>query len=234
MEEDELYPLTDEAAAGICAVIKDQLSNSPTKRLTKEEIAKRCHLQVPEQYKGEYLDLLYKYQGAISTDKFDLGLARNYKHKIHLKNEDPVYRKQFKIPEAHHQFIEQTLEEWLKLGVVRRSDSLYNSPIFCVPKKQGQGLRIVQDFRELNQNSHIDKYSMKEITECISDIGRANSTIFSTLDLTSGFWQMKLDEKSQPLTAFTIPGKGQFHWVTSPMGLLGCPASFQRLMEGVL
>jgi hypothetical protein len=92
----------------------------------------------------------------------------------------------------------------------------------------------VQDFRELNQNSHIDKYSMKEITECISDIGRANSAIFSTLDLTSGFWQMKLEEKSQPLTAFTIPGKGQFHWVTSPMGLLGCPASFQRLMEGVL
>jgi len=34
--------------------------------------------------------------------------------------------------------------------------------------------------------------------------------------------------------AFTLPGKGQFHWITSPMGLLGCPASFQRLMEGVL
>ncbi len=75
---------------------------------------------------------------------------------------------------------------------------------------------------------------MKEITECISDIGRANSSIFLTLDRTSRFWQMKLDKKSQPLAAFTIPGKGQFHWVTSPMGLLGCPASFQRLMEGVL
>ena len=61
-----------------------------------------------------------------------------------------------------------------------------------------------------------------------------NSTIFSTLDLTTGFWLMKLDEDSQPLTAFTIPGKGQFAWVTSPMGLLGCPASFQRLMEAVL
>jgi len=118
--------------------------------------------------------------------------------------------------------------------MVKCTNSLYNSPLFCVPKKQGQGLRIVQDFRELNNNSHNIKYSMKEITECIGDIGRANSTIFSTLDLTSGFWQMKLDEDSQPLTAFTIPGKGQFAWVTSPMGLLGCPASFQRLMEAVL
>jgi Reverse transcriptase (RNA-dependent DNA polymerase)/RNase H-like domain found in reverse transcriptase len=75
---------------------------------------------------------------------------------------------------------------------------------------------------------------MKEITKCISDIGRANSNIFSTLDLTSGFWQMKLDEKPQPLTAFTILGIGQIQWVTAPMGLLGCPASFQHLMEGVL
>jgi hypothetical protein len=67
---------------------------------------------------------------------------------------------------------------------------------------------------------------MKEITECMGDTGRANSTIFSTLDLTSGFWQMKLNEDSQDLTAFTIPGKGQFAWVTSPLGLLGCPAAF--------
>jgi hypothetical protein len=58
---------------------------------------------------------------------------------------------------------------------------------------------------------------MKEITECIGDIGRADSTIFTTLDLTFGFWQMQLDEDSQKLTAFTIPGKGQFHWITSPM-----------------
>jgi len=117
---------------------------------------------------------------------------------------------------------------------VKRSNCLYNSPLFCVPKKQGQRLRIVQDFCELNNHSHIDKYSMKEITECIGNTGRANSTFFSTLDLTSGFWQMQLDEQSQPLTAFTIPGKGQYHWVTSPMGLLSCLASFQWLMETVL
>jgi hypothetical protein len=68
-------------------------------------------------------NILFKHQEAISIDKYELGLVRNYKHRIHLKNENPVYRKQFKIPEAHHNFMEQTLEEWLKLGVVWSSDS---------------------------------------------------------------------------------------------------------------
>jgi hypothetical protein len=178
-------------------------------------------LQVPEEFQERYLDIFCKQQDTLSINRYDLGLPKDFKHKIHLKMQDQVYRKQFKIPEAHHQFIQQTLEEWLKMGVVKRSNSLYNSPILCVIKKQGQGLRIVQDFRELYQNSHIDKYSMKEITKCIRNIDRANSTIFTTLDLMSGFWQMQLDEDSQKLTAFTIPGKGQFHWFTSPMGLLG-------------
>jgi hypothetical protein len=48
---------------------------------------------------------------------------------------------------------------------------------------------------------------MKEITECIGDIGRANSSTFMMFNLTSGFWQMKLDEEFQKLTAFTIHDK---------------------------
>jgi hypothetical protein len=64
---------------------------------------------------------------------------------------------------------------------------------------------MVQDFRA---NSHDVWISMKNINECISDIDRTGSTIFSTLDLTSGFWQMPLNERSKHLTAFTVPGMG--------------------------
>ena len=169
----------------------------------------------------------HKYKSVISKDKSYLGMAKNFFHHIVLKDNGPVCRRQYQIPEAHCTFIEETLTEWLKLGVVRRSQSMYNSPIFCIPKKTGQGFHIVQDFRELNKHSHIDKYNMKEINECIRDIERANSMIFTTLDLTSGFWQMPLHLDDTHKAAFTIPGKGQFEWITSPMGLLGCPHHFK-------
>ena len=55
-----------------------------------------------------------------------------------------------------------------------------------------------------------------------------------TINLTSGFWQMPIDESDSHTTAFTVQCIGQFQWITSPMGLWGCPASFQRLMEKVL
>ena len=72
------------------------------------------------------------------------------------------------------------------------------------------------------------------MSECIGEISRSGSCLFTTIDLTGGFWQMLLQPKSRPYTAFTVPGKGQFQWVMSPMGLLGCPSSFQRLMETVV
>jgi hypothetical protein len=95
IEEDEMYPLTDKAATDICSAIKSNIPNTPRTRLTREDIYKRCNLKVPEEFKDRYLDILFKHQDAISVDKYNLGLARNYKHRIHLKNEDPVYRKQF-------------------------------------------------------------------------------------------------------------------------------------------
>ena len=209
-------------------------SGAPSPSLSQDQIRKAVTLNVPDKFKQKYWDLLFKHAGVFSTDKTDIGRTTAFEHRIHLKDKEPVYQKQFKIPDAHRDFIEATMAEWLKLGVVQRSNSTYNSPIFCVPKKQGQGLRIVQDFRALNSHSYIDKYSMKEINECIGDIGRAGSTLFTTLDLTSGFWQMPIHPGDRHLTAFTVPGMGQFEWITSPMGLLGCPASFQRLMEKVL
>jgi hypothetical protein len=71
---------------------------------------------------------------------------------------------------------------------------------------------------------------MRDMQFCIEEIGRAGSTIFSTIDLTSGFWQVMLNPKCRKYTAFTLPGLGKFEWNASPMGRLGAHGSFQHLM----
>ncbi len=154
-------------------------------------------------------------------------------HKLFMKNQEPVYVKQFRIPEAHQSYLQDQIREWLKLGIIQPSTSRYNSPVFLVQKKDGS-YRVVQDFRSLNSNTYVDKYSMKDVQECISEIGLAGSTIFTTLDLTSGFWQMALDPKSRPYTAFTVPGMGQFEWKVVSMGLASAPSAFQCLVELVV
>jgi hypothetical protein len=48
------------------------------KRLSRDKIKKRCHLQVPEDFFECYFNILYKHQEALSTDKYDLGLAKYF------------------------------------------------------------------------------------------------------------------------------------------------------------
>ncbi len=101
-EEEELVPLTDDFISSVRQDIHNCFPKVNRKRLTREEIKQLCHLQVPKEFHDRYLDILCKYQDALSIDKYDLGMAKDFKHKIHLKNQDPVYQKQFKILEAHH------------------------------------------------------------------------------------------------------------------------------------
>jgi hypothetical protein len=65
-------------------------------------------------------------------------------------------------------------------------------------------------------------------------VGRAGSKVYSALDCSSAFWQLELRPSDPPFTAFTIPGKGQYHWKRCPQGLMGAPASFSRLIDVLL
>ena len=61
--------------------------------MTDQEIADKANLNVPEQYKSQYLTLLQKYRKVISVSKTDLGQCNKYKHRLHLKDNVPVYQK---------------------------------------------------------------------------------------------------------------------------------------------
>ncbi len=141
--------------------------------------------------------------------------------------------KQFRIPEAQREAEQKHVEDLLKLRVVRPSRSKFNNPIYVVSRSDG-GLRIVHDFRGINQKTLLEPYSMKNLQDSMEDLSRAGSKLFSKIDLTSGFWQMFLNPECRKYTVFTLPGIGQFEWNALPAGLIGATGSFQRLMEIVI
>jgi hypothetical protein len=141
-EEDTPIAFNNESLATICEQIHQRLPKVKKRAWTRKEIEERCHLGAQEPYRSRYIDILVKHQAATSLDKYILGLVKDFTHRIHLKDNQPIFWKQFNLPEAHTQFIEQSLDEWLKLGVVQQSNSSYNSPIFCVPKKTRPGTPV--------------------------------------------------------------------------------------------
>ena len=95
-------------------------------------------------------------------------------------------------------------------------------PSFVCQNRMGHG--DINTFQNISYNIFI--FSRMQI--------QLSKVLYSSLDLTSGFWQLALEETARQLTAFTIPGRGRFHWLTTPMGLHGSPSSFARLMDYVM
>ena len=221
------------AASILASVAAANVHDAPPQGLEKvrRDIVDAVTRTVPALYRHDYVDLLFQYLDCFSTGPNDLGFNDEVKVSIEMRDKEPIYRSQFRIPEEHMQLIKSSVAAWQDIGIIQPANSSYNSPIFCVPKKEGKGLRVVLDYRAINANSLPDRYSIKTVDECIADIGRAGSRVFASLDQRSGFWQQNLHEDSRGYTAFTIPGVGQFQYVTCPMGLAGSPAAFSRLMD---
>ena len=204
--------------------------DTPISRDKMSLLLKSAKIDFPAPEKDLLLQLLCNFHDIFSIDKHDIGFTKIIQHHVRMKSQNPSHLKQFRIPEQHLDFLHKYVDQLLLNKCITFSKSPYNNPIFCVKKQNGE-LRIVQDFRRVNENSYDDKYCLPEIQQLIDNIGKHKSKIFTSLDLTSGFWQMQLHPNSQEITAFSVPGRGRFHWLRTPMGLKGSPASFQRLMD---
>ena len=75
-------------------------------------------------------------------------------------------------------------------------------------------------------------YSLPHIDETLDCLGGA--IIFMSLDLKSGYWQVKMHEESKPLTACTFGPLGFYECERMPFGLTNAPATFQCLMKSCL
>ena len=189
---------------------------------------------IDPEFVDKYVNWVLDNHDVFSSSKFDLGLAKGFEHEIFLKDDNPVYVPQFKIPHAHQPVINEWVKQMLRAKVIEPSRSPYNSPIFLVPKKGG-ALRLVQDLRGLNSHTHEDRYSIRDVRESLNAAGVAGNKLWACLDSSNAFWQISLSKASRPYTAFTIPFLNQqFQWTRAAQGLRGIPSSYSRFMGVVM
>lgn len=176
----------------------------------------------------EYKDIFY-------CEQFPLTFTNQVKHAIRTTNEDPIYVKPYRQPQVVTDEINRQVEKLLKDNVIQESHSPWSAPVHLVPKKQDATgevkHRMVIDYRRLNDITIDDRYPLPNITELFDKLGR--STMFSTLDLASGYHQVELREEDREKTAFSTQS-GHWEFLRMPFGLKCAPATFQRAVNNVL
>ena len=183
------------------------------------------------EFQERLLKLLFTHSSAVALPGDPLGCTHLVEHKIELLPDTrPVYIPAYRLPHSQREIANRKVQEMIDEGIVEPSTSPWNSPLFLVPKKDGD-FRPVVDFRQLNRCTASQRFPLPVLTDLLQSLGENNS-IFSSLDLMSGFWQVPLAKESQPLTAFSTE-KGHFQYLRLPMGLKNSPICFQILINEV-
>jgi transposase InsO family protein len=156
------------------------------------------------------------------------------KHHIKLTSDQPIFIKQYRTPFQMKEVLAEQVQELVDDGLVSPTDSPYNFPLLCVPKKSADGTkkyRLVVDFRRLNDITEGDAWPLPNITDILDSVG--NAQYWCTYDLKAGFHQIEVAEESRHLLAFQGPGT-HLAYNRMPFGLKTAPATMQRLMNIVL
>jgi len=212
-------------------IVSTNLTSDTAERrdLILSKIAENCPLRAREKL----IKLCSQFTDVFAIESDKVTYNNFYKQKLRLKDNSPVYIKNYRTPHQNKPEIDAQIKKMIEDDIIEPSVSEYNSPILLVPKKSLPGQpnqkrwRLVVDYRQVNKKLLSDKYPLPRIDDILDQLGRAKT--FSCLDLISGFHQIELEKNSRDITSFSSTN-GSFRFKRLPYGLKIAPNSFQRMM----
>ncbi|GJY42766.1 putative reverse transcriptase domain-containing protein [Tanacetum coccineum] len=139
----------------------------------------------------------------------------------------PVARAPYRLAPSEMKELSEQLQELSDKGFIRPSSSPWGAPVLFVKKKDGS-FRMCIDYRELNKLTVKNRYPLPRIDDLFDQL--QGSSIYSKIDLRSGYHQLRVREQDIPKTAFRTR-YGHYEFQVMPFRLTNAPAIFMDLMN---
>ena len=187
-------------------------------------------IDVPTEHRRRIERLVRDNRDRFAKSDLDLGRTDTVTMKIETTTDEPIRLRPYRTPLNKRAVVDKAIDEMLEAGVIRPSRSPYSFPIVVVGKKDGSK-RFCVDYRKLNEITKKIAWPLAHIDDLLATLGKAK--YFTTLDLKSGYWQVKMAEEDIEKTAFTCH-RGLFEFNLMSFGLCNAPSIFTELMSIVL
>ena len=217
--------------------LETPLTTEQRQELLMKVLEENGHLKKLDGWKKEMAlkakRLLMEFHHIFSLERNEIGCTDATEHVIELLPEqDEPFKERFRrIALQEVEEVWQHIQEMLDGGAIWPSLSPWCNVIVLVRKKDGT-LRFCIDFRRLNARTKKDSYPIPKCPDTVESL--VGARYFSTMDLKSSFWQVKVSEESCQYTAFTVGSMGVYEFLRMPYGLCNAPVTFQHLMQNCL
>ena len=127
-------------------------------------------------------------------NKYRNGRTSLAQHVIDTGDAMPIKQRPYRVSPDVKKEIDRQVDEMLEKGIIQESVSPWSSPVVLVKKKDGS-YRFCVDFRKVNKVTKVDSFPMPLVAKVLDSL--AGASLFSTLDIKIGLWQIQMQQDSQ-------------------------------------